>query len=110
MRATRSSPAHGDFPGIRTSPETTGFAAGFLGPSGASPDATYAFGHGHLGMISARMTGKVVADLVAGRPPSVDIVPFSAAGSPSQGGTLFRRAVERREPDLAAAAPAPRSR
>jgi glycine/D-amino acid oxidase-like deaminating enzyme len=24
------------------------------------------------------MTGKVVADLVAGRPPSIDIVPFSA--------------------------------
>jgi D-amino-acid dehydrogenase len=49
-----------------------------LGPSGATPDVIYAFGHGHVGMTSAPMTGKVVADLVAGRPPSIDIVPFSA--------------------------------
>jgi hypothetical protein len=61
---------------------------------------TYAFGHGHLGTISVQMTGKVVADLVAGRPPSVDIVPFSAAGSPRSAEPLFRRAVERCEPDL----------
>jgi D-amino-acid dehydrogenase len=38
----------------------------------------YAFGHGHVGMTSAPMTGKIVADLVAGRPPSIDIGPFSA--------------------------------
>jgi D-amino-acid dehydrogenase len=38
----------------------------------------YAFGHGHVGMTSAPMTGKIVADLVAGRPPSIDIRPFSA--------------------------------
>jgi D-amino-acid dehydrogenase len=28
-------------------------------------------------MTAAPMTGKVVADLVAGRPPSIDIAPFS---------------------------------
>ena len=49
-----------------------------LGPSGATPDVIYAFGHGHVGMTSAPMTGKIVADLVAGRPPSIDIGPFSA--------------------------------
>ena len=38
----------------------------------------YAFGHGHVGMTAAPMTGKVVADLVAGRPPSIDIAPFAA--------------------------------
>jgi glycine/D-amino acid oxidase-like deaminating enzyme len=48
-----------------------------LGPSGATPDVIYAFGHGHVGMTSAPMTGKVVADLVTGRPPSIDIAPFS---------------------------------
>ena len=48
-----------------------------LGPSRASPDVIYAFGHGHVGMTSAPMTGKVVADLVAGRPPSIDIAPFA---------------------------------
>ena len=40
-----------------------------IGPSRASPDVIYAFGHGHIGMTSAPMTGRVVADLVAGRPP-----------------------------------------
>ena len=32
------------------------------------PDVIYAFGHGHVGMTAAPMTGKIVADLVAGRP------------------------------------------
>ena len=48
-----------------------------LGPSRASPDVIYAFGHGHVGMTAAPMTGKVVADLVAGRAPSIDITPFA---------------------------------
>jgi D-amino-acid dehydrogenase len=48
-----------------------------LGPSRASPEIFYAFGHGHIGMTAAPMTGKVVADLVAGRPPSIDVAPFA---------------------------------
>jgi D-amino-acid dehydrogenase len=48
-----------------------------LGPSRVTPDVVYAFGHGHVGMTSAPMTGKVIADLVAGRPPSIDITPFA---------------------------------
>ena len=48
------------------------------GPSRASPDVVYAFGHGHVGMTAAPMTGKIVADLVARRPPSIDIAPFAA--------------------------------
>lgn len=49
-----------------------------IGPSRASPDVLYAFGHGHVGMTAAPGTGMVIADLVAGRPPSVDIAPFRA--------------------------------
>jgi D-amino-acid dehydrogenase len=49
-----------------------------LGPSRATPDVVYAFGHGHVGMTAAPMTGKIVADLVVGRPASIDIAPFSA--------------------------------
>jgi len=49
-----------------------------LGPSRATPDVVYAFGHGHVGMTAAPMTGKLVADLVAGRPPSIDIAPYAA--------------------------------
>ena len=50
-----------------------------LGPSPATPDVIYAFGHGHVGMTAAPMTGKIVADLVAGRPAPIDLAPFSAA-------------------------------
>jgi hypothetical protein len=41
-----------------------------IGPSRLSPDVVHAFGHGHVGMTGAPMTGKVIADLVSGRPPS----------------------------------------
>jgi D-amino-acid dehydrogenase len=49
-----------------------------LGLSSATPDVVYAFGHGHVGMTAAPMTGKIVADLVAGRPPAIDIASFAA--------------------------------
>ena len=49
-----------------------------LGPSRTTPDVVYAFGHGHAGMTAAPMTGNVVADLVAGRLPSIDIASFAA--------------------------------
>jgi D-amino-acid dehydrogenase len=47
-----------------------------LGPSRTTRDVIYAFGHGHVGMTAAPMTGRLVADLVAGRKPSIDISPF----------------------------------
>jgi D-amino-acid dehydrogenase len=48
-----------------------------LGPSRATPDVIYAFGHGHVGMTAAPMTGKIVADLISGRPPAIDIAPYA---------------------------------
>jgi len=50
-----------------------------LGPSTASPDVIYAFGHGHVGMTAAPMTGHVVAELVSGRPAPIDIAAFAAS-------------------------------
>jgi D-amino-acid dehydrogenase len=50
-----------------------------IGPSRATPHVIYAFGHGHVGMTAAPMTGKLVADLVAGRPPAINITPFAPA-------------------------------
>ncbi len=38
--------------------------------------AFFAFGHGHLGLTLAAVTGKLVAEAIAGRPLSVDISPF----------------------------------
>jgi D-amino-acid dehydrogenase len=43
-----------------------------------SPDVFYAFGHGHVGMASSGMTGIVLADLIAGRRPTIDMAPFRA--------------------------------
>jgi D-amino-acid dehydrogenase len=45
--------------------------------SGRCGDVFYAFGHGHTGMTGGATTGKIVADLIAGRPPDIDIAPFS---------------------------------
>lgn len=49
-----------------------------IGRSRRTADVIYAFGHGHVGMACAPMTGKLVAELVSGRTPSVDPTPFSA--------------------------------
>jgi len=37
---------------------------------------TYAFGHGHLGLTQAAATARLVADIVLGRPPAIDVAPF----------------------------------
>ena len=50
-----------------------------IGRSRATPDVLYAFGHGHVGMTAAPMTGRLMADLVTGRPPAIEIAPFAAS-------------------------------
>lgn len=36
----------------------------------------FAFGHGHLGLTLGAVTGGLIADLVAGRTPAIDVAPF----------------------------------
>ncbi len=48
-----------------------------IGRSGRSPNVIHAFGHGHLGLTQSAATGRLVAELVAGRKTSVDLAPFS---------------------------------
>lgn len=48
-----------------------------IGRSRASARVIHAFGHGHLGLTQSAGTARIVADLVTGAPPSVDIAPFS---------------------------------
>ncbi len=36
----------------------------------------YAFGHGHLGVVSGAPTGRLIADLVAQRPAAIDMQPY----------------------------------
>lgn len=41
-------------------------------------DVVFAFGHGHTGLSGASTTGKLVAEMIAGRPPSIDLKPYRA--------------------------------
>jgi D-amino-acid dehydrogenase len=50
-----------------------------IGRSRQGANAFLAFGHGHVGLTAAAPTGEIVADLVAGRTPFMDVSPFSAA-------------------------------
>jgi D-amino-acid dehydrogenase len=50
-----------------------------IGPSPKRPNVLYAFGHGHTGLTFGPTTGRLIADLVAGRPPSIDLSPFTIA-------------------------------
>ena len=36
----------------------------------------YGFGHGHLGLTNAATTGRILADLLAGRDPGLDMAPY----------------------------------
>ena len=48
-----------------------------IGRSPRRSDVIYAFGHGHLGLTQSATTGRLVADLVAGRDSGIDMAPFS---------------------------------
>ncbi len=41
-------------------------------------DVVFAFGHGHTGLSAASTTGKLVAEMIAGRRPSIDPAPYRA--------------------------------
>lgn len=48
-----------------------------IGAARATARVTYAFGHGHLGLTQCAGTARLVADLVTGRQPPIDLKPFS---------------------------------
>jgi D-amino-acid dehydrogenase len=37
----------------------------------------HAFGHGHVGLASGPVTGRLIADLITGKPPTIDPAPYS---------------------------------
>jgi glycine/D-amino acid oxidase-like deaminating enzyme len=47
-----------------------------IGPSTGGAEVIHAFGHGHLGVTMAPVTARIVADLIAGRAPGIDITPY----------------------------------
>lgn len=48
-----------------------------IGTSSRYANAYYAFGHGHVGMCAAPLTGKLLSELIGGKSLSIDIGPFS---------------------------------
>ncbi len=48
-----------------------------IGPASGSADIVHAYGHGHIGLAAGAMTGRLVADVVSGLPPTVDLAPYS---------------------------------
>lgn len=48
-----------------------------IGRARATDRVIYAFGHGHLGLTQAAGTARLVAELLTGRRPAIDLAPFS---------------------------------
>jgi D-amino-acid dehydrogenase len=48
-----------------------------IGAARSTPRVVYAFGHGHYGLTQSAATGRIVADLLAGRTPPIDLAAFS---------------------------------
>ncbi|MDZ7907426.1 MAG: FAD-dependent oxidoreductase [Gemmobacter sp.] len=48
-----------------------------IGPSAAGADVIHAYGHGHIGLTLAPITARIVAALVAGKAPELDIAPYA---------------------------------
>ncbi len=49
-----------------------------IGPSPRHHKVFFAFGHGHSGLTLGAVTGSLIADLVMGRAPPIDLAPFRA--------------------------------
>ena len=47
-----------------------------IGKSPRHPNVWFAFGHQHLGLSLGARTGQLVAQMVAGQSPDVDLKPF----------------------------------
>lgn len=47
-----------------------------IGPSRAGAQVIHAYGHGHIGLTLAPVTARIVADVIAGRAPEMDLTPY----------------------------------
>lgn len=48
-----------------------------IGVASGSPDIVHAYGHGHIGLSAGALTGRLAADLVSGKPPAIDPMPYA---------------------------------
>lgn len=77
--------AAGFLPGLKTDggTEWMGFRPSLpdtlpaIGRATRAPNVIYAFGHGHLGLTQSAGTADLVAALLTGAPPAIDLTPFA---------------------------------
>ncbi len=77
--------AAGFLPGLKTTDGTEwmGFRPSLpdtlpaIGRATRAPNVIYAFGHGHLGLTQSAGTADLVADLLTGATPAIDLTPFA---------------------------------
>ena len=50
-----------------------------IGPASGCADVVHAFGHGHIGLASGAFSGRLVADIISGKPPATDLAPYAAS-------------------------------
>ena len=50
-----------------------------IGTAAGSEDIVLAFGHGHVGLCGSARTGRLAAQLLAGRAPETALAPFDPA-------------------------------
>jgi D-amino-acid dehydrogenase len=50
-----------------------------IGPASGCADVVHAFGHGHVGLAAGPITGRLVADIVSGLAPVVELAPYDPA-------------------------------
>ena len=48
-----------------------------IGPASGCADVVHAFGHGHIGLASGAFSGRLVADIIGGKPPATDPAPYA---------------------------------
>ncbi|RWE22336.1 MAG: FAD-binding oxidoreductase [Mesorhizobium sp.] len=74
MLPSLSGRTHGEWLGLRPSlPDSLPV----LGRAPGHPNVILAFGHNHIGLTLGPITGRVVASLVSGKTPTVNLLPFS---------------------------------
>jgi glycine/D-amino acid oxidase-like deaminating enzyme len=53
-----------------------------IGRAPSHPHILFAFGHGHIGLATGPVTGRIIADLLTDAPSGIDLAPFSPARFP----------------------------
>ena len=57
-----------------------------MGPVAEHPGLVLAFGHHHVGLTAGPRAGRLIADLVCGNTPNIDLAPYAVERFTGTGG------------------------